>query len=249
MTGIPGRNLEQTRQWLLAAGREVLRQHYTADRSDASRASVPITVAQILDVAPQFSGGRRLTTGAVAHAFETKANLLSQVAASLIAADSVIGSLRDEVADLRRRHAGNGPALRAALVKSDIGNMSKDAAEVRHWFASHSEVTDPQVLDQLLAVYRAFDDLLLDLYAEVGGWEGRRPARGLTWLDVAAALTALTEGIALRLHLPEPAQRFPWLGEGQAPGLAVLAADGIWMACTEKDPGAKSRETSPAATS
>jgi len=244
MSRISGRNLEQTRQWLLAAGREVLRRHYTADRSEASRAPVPISVAEILVATRELTGGRELTTGAVAHAFETKANLLSQVAASLIAADTVIGDLRDEVARLKTLHACDGPGLRAALVDSDIRNMSKDVAELRHWFASHSEVADPQVLAQLLAVYEAFDELLVDLYAEVGEWEGRKPAEGLAWVDVAAALTALTEGVVLRLHLPEPAQQFRWLKDGSSPSIAVLAANGIWMACTE-DATATDRAATP----
>ena len=232
MARAAGRSQEETKQWLLAAAVSVLEDHYTNARERGERDPVPITVTEVLDRVPEVSGGTRLSPGAVAYTFGDKGKFLSEVAASFISADAIIGDLGSLVAELRVRYQRRGPELRRELLQADFANTTRSIATTRHWFASHAEAADPAVRAQLDRVYHAFDSLLVGLYAEIGEWEGRVPHEGLSWSDVAAALTALTEGAALRRHLDPTDSEIAWLPREDHVGLAVLAGDGVWEGCT-----------------
>jgi len=188
----------------------------------------------VLNQTPKEAHGRKLTAAMVASAFVDKATFFSALAASYISADNIIGGLRQKVGELIRDHDRDGPGLRHALVQKDFANMLEPLAETRHWFASHAEAADPLVHKQLVRVYDAFDDLLEPVYEMAGHWEGRVPKDGLEWTDVAAALTALTEGATMRRHLGHDRGRpIPWVIPESA-CLAVLVAEGIWDGTTKK---------------
>jgi hypothetical protein len=82
------------------------------------------------------------------------------------------------------------------------------------------------------SIYQVFDDELIPVYCRLAEAQGRRLADGVEWADLAAAFSAVSEGLALRHLADEPsrARTLDW---------AVQARRALWAGMTVEDERAR----------
>jgi hypothetical protein len=146
-----------------------------------------------------------------------------------------MGELKAFITDLRDNIADPDGARREIAVH-DLLNMTGSLALTRHWFAAHSQAANPEIARQLRAVYEGFDELLAPVYQLIGARSRRRPRPSLTWRHVAAALTAWTEGLALRFAYEQDyAREAPWQSYEEGEPFFLAGAEALWVGLTEPE--------------
>lgn len=177
------RDPERTRRRLLDAAARVLDEHYTI----ATRETVvlPITMTSILEATGGDPEGP-ITGGAISSAFGSKSAFLQEVAIDYLAPAGLAGAVTA---------ATGGSLLEAA--EADLAGTVAEVGKARHYWQLHAHAAQPVIREQLVNIYRHFDGALASAYEQ---WSSQAPGgRVVDPRILAAAVTALTEGLALRL--------------------------------------------------
>ncbi|WP_157537420.1 hypothetical protein [Nocardioides sp. Root190] len=123
------------------------------------------------------------------------------------------------------------PTVRDDFSRGDVAAMTEHPSRTRQWLELHSRIGDDErYADIVRQVYRAYDDRLRPSLLRELDRRGRRLRDSITVDDLLRALTALTEGTAVRVlaeNLDEAAR---------AGAVAGAAAEAVIMGLTEPVP-------------
>lgn len=138
-----------------------------------------------------------LTTGAVAHAFGGRQGLAKEVLRHALGPAVAGSDLLEATASVRTDDAD---AALKVLAERDHVNMTEvNLAFTRQWLLTLAmSPNDRELTKVTTSVYRAFDQQLIPLYQELAHSQGRRLADNVDWEELAAAMTTVTEGVAIR---------------------------------------------------
>lgn len=240
MPRVPGRGRDRMRELLFAVvGEEARRAVLDVG---ATRPLIPIEVKAVLRKAnerlrQESPGLAPLTTGFIQASFGGRDQFLDDAMAEFLGPDTTVGS---EIAKdaVRRLAAGAAPEeVRQSVAFEDAKAMARDFSDwARVWLVHLAHSRRLRVAQVVHSVYERFDDAYVPLYELELKRRGRAMLPGFEIKDLAIAMTAVTEGLAIRYlgdSLLTQARRRRILGTRQHPGLAGHMSEAVFLALTQ----------------
>lgn len=242
MPRVPGRDRTDIERLLEqavgeAAAAEISRAH--------AKPVVDVTIDDVLDRVNQALDAQkvgRATKGAVFSVYPGgKSEMLRAGLAKYIGPDT--GHAHDLAETARTMLRDGSPAddVFAWLAHKDVADMAEQPQWLRIYLAHHSRSADASATRALSEVYEAFDEIYLGLYQDLLRSSGRRLRDGIALSDLALAISAYSEGLALRLNGDDtltPSDR-----ERVMTQLAARGRQGILESMTESDVTVEGRDS------
>ncbi|GAB96131.1 AcrR family transcriptional regulator [Kineosphaera limosa] len=234
MSRVSGRDPELVQQVLA----DVVWRHAKRQVADERAAGLPwldVRVSDIVDEANErlrTLGQPAITVSFITKHYGTKDEFLDLAIASYLGpsvtdAQALVDEMEVSLA------AGQAPReVRRQAAERDLeGMVTGDAPWTRIWLAMHSSSARQDIRAVLGRVYDEFDRVMIPLYEKELASRGRVMRHGLSTIDLAAAFTALTEGLAMRTLSHED------LDHSQARRLTALVSEEILVAFSEPASG------------
>jgi hypothetical protein len=196
---VAGRTPTDTRRLLLEGGRTALTE---AIQNSPPGGLVSMSMKYALERANDYlqstePGAKPLTVGAVRSAFGSREDYTQAVLSHMVRLETGGDKFSRELAQISKREIVDVEAELDRLADADLENMIADDTSVRLWLLALASSGSDEEFRRLCAeVYREFDAALIPVYILLGSLSSREPTA--TWRDLAANLTAITEGFALR---------------------------------------------------
>ena len=139
----------------------------------------------------------RRSTGAFYHYWDTQADYIRDLVPYLMRWEAAVDG--DPVIDRIQRVAPTemDAAMAMKLFDASIAALTTTPAGRFIWLL-FSMVDDVHVASSLRRLYDEYAEVYAAAYERVFGGCGLRPADGMSWLDVAALLTAALDGVTMR---------------------------------------------------